>query len=130
MEYNIDPIVQEAIDAAGGTARLAECLGIQTSSVNSWKGIPETRVLAVKSATGISRHKLRPGIYPIPDVVPKTAKRRTSPSAAADAVDLIPARCGLICQGVTEAPPEDFPWLLVLLLTNAAPVQPVPGAAG
>ena len=59
--------IQEAIDAAGGQSALARLLGINRSSVNEWKKrgkIPPTRVLAVEKATGVSRYKLRPDLYP------------------------------------------------------------------
>lgn len=59
-----DPVVLKAIEKAGGTAALALWLGIQAPSIYSWRRIPAERVLAVEAATGISRHELRPDIYP------------------------------------------------------------------
>ncbi len=47
---------------------LAKKLRISNAAVCKWirKGrIPAERVLAVEAATGISRHELRPDIYPI-----------------------------------------------------------------
>lgn len=51
-----------------GLQPLAEHLGISYQAVQRWfvRGkIPAERVLAVEAATGVSRHKLRPDIYPV-----------------------------------------------------------------
>jgi DNA-binding transcriptional regulator YdaS (Cro superfamily) len=51
-------------------AKLAKELGINKSSVTSWiqrRGVPPERVLEVEALTGISRHDLRPDIYPLPE---------------------------------------------------------------
>ncbi len=50
-----------------GLAPLANHLGVSYQAVHKWfrKGkIPAERVLAVEAATGVSRHRLRPDIYP------------------------------------------------------------------
>lgn len=76
MDTGLDPVVQQAIDAAGGTAALALGLGIQAPSIYSWRRVPAVRVLAVEALTGISRHELRPDIYPRePAPAPKRTKR-------------------------------------------------------
>jgi DNA-binding transcriptional regulator YdaS (Cro superfamily) len=36
------------------------------SPVSQWKRVLAERVLAVEAATGVSRHTLRPDIYPAP----------------------------------------------------------------
>lgn len=79
METGFDPVVQQAIDAAGGTAALAMRLGIQAPSIYSWRRVPAVRVLAVEAITGISRHDLRPDIYPREP--PPPAKRTKRPTA-------------------------------------------------
>lgn len=58
--------LQQAIDAAGGLRALARKLEISAPSIVGWRtsGIPAERVLAVEEETGISRHHLRPDIYP------------------------------------------------------------------
>jgi TorA maturation chaperone TorD len=56
-----------AIRAAGGVGALARTLGISQPSVSNWSRIPAERVLAVESATGIPRSRLRPDLYPEPD---------------------------------------------------------------
>ena len=56
-----------AIEVGGGPATLAESLGIRYQAVQRWKlqqRIPVARVLAVEQVTGVSRHDLRPDIYP------------------------------------------------------------------
>ena len=66
---NATPI-ENAIAAAGSGYRLAKLIGIKPPSIHDWikKGrIPAERVLAVEAATGISRHELRPDIYPVED---------------------------------------------------------------
>jgi DNA-binding transcriptional regulator YdaS (Cro superfamily) len=49
-------------------AQLAQLLGITTQAVGRWHkdGIPEGRVLQLELITGVSRHVLRPDLYPLP----------------------------------------------------------------
>lgn len=58
-----------AVERAGGQAALARALGISQPSVWHWvhksKRVPAEYVLAVEATTGISRHALRPDLYPI-----------------------------------------------------------------
>lgn len=46
--------------------KLAAKLGVDQSTVSRWlkKGPPAEEVIRVEKLTGISRHKLRPDIYP------------------------------------------------------------------
>lgn len=56
-----------AAKAAGGQSKLARLLNIKPQAVQHWCStgkIPAERVLAVEVATGISRHELRPDLYP------------------------------------------------------------------
>lgn len=57
-----------ALERAGTDAALAEHLGISREAVNQWKRkkkrAPVERVLAIEGFTGVSRHLLRPDIYP------------------------------------------------------------------
>ena len=60
--------IDKALDAAGGQSALARALGLTQQSVHVWmkrQSIPATRVLAVEKLTGVSRHSLRPDIYPV-----------------------------------------------------------------
>jgi post-segregation antitoxin (ccd killing protein)/DNA-binding transcriptional regulator YdaS (Cro superfamily) len=51
-----------AIEAAGGTSVLARRLGITSSAISQWRQVPADRVLAVETATGVPRHRLRPDL--------------------------------------------------------------------
>jgi DNA-binding transcriptional regulator YdaS (Cro superfamily) len=81
MSGAMNPILLRAIEAVGGTAELAKRLGIQAPSIYSWRRVPATRVLAVEAATGISRHELRPDIYPRDSTPPLAANDATKPPA-------------------------------------------------
>lgn len=60
--------LRRAVAALGGQSAMARLLGISQPSVWYWvdkgKALPPEHVLAVEDATGISRHDLRPDIYP------------------------------------------------------------------
>ena len=61
----------DAVTAMGSQAALAKLCGVAQPSVHKWiragKALPAEHVLAVEAATGISRHELRPDIYPRED---------------------------------------------------------------
>ena len=59
--------IQKAVGKAGGATKLAAALNIKPPSIYSWRRIPAERVLDVERITGISRHELRPDLYPSPD---------------------------------------------------------------
>lgn len=64
--------LREACDLAGGQKSLAARIGTTQSMVWYWlvrskRGVPGEFVLAVEAVTGISRHALRPDIFPEPD---------------------------------------------------------------
>ncbi|MHB0772471.1 molecular chaperone TorD family protein [Bradyrhizobium sp. 5.13L] len=58
-----DDGLDRAIDAAGGIAQLARKIGISQPSVSNWTRVPAQRVIAVETATGVSRSDLRPDLY-------------------------------------------------------------------
>ncbi len=63
---NPDNPVREAIKATRGLAvRIAGEFGIKREAVYAWDRVPAERVLGVEKVTGISRHILRPDIYPL-----------------------------------------------------------------
>jgi DNA-binding transcriptional regulator YdaS (Cro superfamily) len=64
--------LKEAIRAAGGFHALARHLGISHNAVLDWRRTPPARVIAIEKLTGVSRHRLRPDIYPA-DFVETTA---------------------------------------------------------
>lgn len=57
-----------ALEAVGGQAALARAAGVSQPSVWHWvhksKRVPAEYVLAVETASGVSRHDLRPDLYP------------------------------------------------------------------
>lgn len=64
--YTPKRALREAIRAANGPTGLARALnGITPQAVSQWRVTPALRVLDVEKATGISRHHLRPDLYPI-----------------------------------------------------------------
>lgn len=48
----------------GRISRLALELGINAAAVSQWDRVPAERVLEVERITGVSRHDLRPDLYP------------------------------------------------------------------
>jgi DNA-binding transcriptional regulator YdaS (Cro superfamily) len=62
------PALQKAIIALGSQAALAEKLGVGQTAISNWinktKRVPAERVLALEAISGISRHDLRPDLYP------------------------------------------------------------------
>lgn len=62
--------LHRAVEAAKGQSGLARLLGVKQGHVWHWlhkmRRAPPDRVLAIEAATGVSRHDLRPDIYPPP----------------------------------------------------------------
>lgn len=58
--------LDEAKKAVKGNTGLSRALGeeITPQAVSQWKQVPAERVLQVERATGVSRHRLRPDLYP------------------------------------------------------------------
>lgn len=63
--------LERAVDKAGSQSKFADAIGASQQIVSYWlaKGrpLPAEYVLAAESALGISRHELRPDIYPLED---------------------------------------------------------------
>ena len=57
-------IVLEAALRIGGLSELARKLGIRHTAFYRWAEVPAKRVLKIEKITGISRHELRPDLYP------------------------------------------------------------------
>jgi DNA-binding transcriptional regulator YdaS (Cro superfamily) len=62
--------LRRACEAAGGQKPLADQIGTTQSQVWYWlerskKGVPGEFVLPIERATGVSRHELRPDLYPL-----------------------------------------------------------------
>lgn len=64
------PIMQRCADSVGGLAKLAALLGVRHQSFYSWKRVPAERVLDIERITGVSRHELRPDLYPVETAAP------------------------------------------------------------
>lgn len=65
MSKKLSP-VDAVIKALGGPSNAARTLGTKPSVVMNWrtrKQVPAERVLDIETATGISRHTLRPDIF-------------------------------------------------------------------
>ena len=58
--------LRRAIERAGGLTAIADRLGISKQAISQWDEVPPLRVLAVEQASGVSRHELRPDLYPLP----------------------------------------------------------------
>ena len=60
--------LRDAIDEVGSQSAMARLLGITQASVWGWLNrgtpLPPQHVLKVEAATGVSKHDLRPDIYP------------------------------------------------------------------
>lgn len=60
--------LQLAVEKAGSQAEIARIAGVSTTAVWKWvqssKRVPAEFVLKIEAATGVSRHDLRPDIYP------------------------------------------------------------------
>ena len=59
-----DKALQEAIDKAGGAARVAAVIGISRPAVSQWKRCPAERVIELSRLSGVPRSRLRPDLYP------------------------------------------------------------------
>lgn len=62
--------LREACAIAGGQKPLADLIGTTQSQVWYWlerskKGVPGEFVLSIERATGVSRFRLRPDLYPL-----------------------------------------------------------------
>lgn len=64
---NNKTIIRRVVEAAGGTPKLAERLGIKVQAIYQWTQIPHLRVVELEQITGIPRRELRPDLYSEPD---------------------------------------------------------------
>lgn len=76
--------LHDAIVHTGSQTAFGQLCGVSQQAVAKWmkgrKPLPAEHVLTVEAATGISRHELRPDIYP-PDGAPAPAPA-DSPAAS------------------------------------------------
>lgn len=62
--------IERAVKAAGGPQALAELWRIKRQAVEKWvkhQRLPAYRVLPLEAVSGVSRHDLRPDLYPRDD---------------------------------------------------------------
>jgi DNA-binding transcriptional regulator YdaS (Cro superfamily) len=64
-ESTPEKALQKAFDAAGGREALSIKLGLSRAATYFWRQVPPLRVLEVERLTGVSRHELRPDLYPV-----------------------------------------------------------------
>lgn len=57
--------LQRAVIRVGGQAKFARLIGVTAQAVSQWDEVPPLRVLAVERVSGVSRHELRPDLYPV-----------------------------------------------------------------
>jgi DNA-binding transcriptional regulator YdaS (Cro superfamily) len=69
-------VVEKAAEMAGGAAALARRLGRTRQALYQWKRVPPQHVLAIERATKgrVSRHDLRPDLYPRPRAPAESAE--------------------------------------------------------
>ncbi|MBB4617988.1 transcriptional regulator [Sphingomonas abaci] len=71
IEHQVDTPLALAARAVGSQTRLAEIAGKSQGTVNlrlrNKQSVWPEAVLPIEAATGISRHVLRPDIYPLPE---------------------------------------------------------------
>jgi DNA-binding transcriptional regulator YdaS (Cro superfamily) len=83
LEHDLDSTLAAAVRAAGSQSAFGRLIGKRQSTVHEWLKtgacLPAEHVRTVEAELGISRHDLRPDLYP-----------REAP--AAGAADLEPAR--------------------------------------
>lgn len=67
MTESILSALQNAVTKAGGQTALARAIGKTQGHISVWirrRHVPAEEVLKIEAATGVSRHELRPDLYP------------------------------------------------------------------
>lgn len=67
IKMTTQPALQKAIATLGGQVKLADAIQTSQQNVSNWlrtgKVAPD-KVILIEKVTGVSRHELRPDIYP------------------------------------------------------------------
>ncbi|HFD80462.1 MAG TPA: helix-turn-helix domain-containing protein [Gammaproteobacteria bacterium] len=79
--------LENVVSLIGSQAKLAQVIGVTPMAVSAWKRrgqVPASRVFAIEKATNfkVSRHDLRPDLYPREDWCQCPACRRERGEAA------------------------------------------------
>jgi DNA-binding transcriptional regulator YdaS (Cro superfamily) len=68
LHHDSDTALAKAVRQAGSQLAFGRLIGKRQSVINDWlreeRPLPAEHVLTIEAATGISRHDLRPDIYP------------------------------------------------------------------
>ncbi|WP_288338556.1 YdaS family helix-turn-helix protein [uncultured Sphingomonas sp.] len=67
IEHDLDSVLAKAVRNAGSQSEFGRIVGRRQSTIREWLlagRVSHTAVLDVEAATGISRHDLRPDLYP------------------------------------------------------------------
>ena len=79
--------LSHAVDLIGGQSAMGRLIGVSQASVWRWvdlkKHLPAEHVLKVEAATGVSRHDLRPDLYPRENAPVETGADNSSEGIAA-----------------------------------------------
>jgi len=96
LESNLDTPLAAAVRVAGSQSAFGRLIGRRQSTVRDWlrlgKPLPGEYVLDVERQTGVSRHALRPDLYPVSEVDQASVADANQPDLFA-------------CDGVAPVPP-------------------------
>lgn len=80
LEHDSESALAIAVRKAGSQSAFGRLLGKRQSVIFGWlrdaRPLPAEHVLAIEEATGISRHDLRPDIYPRDEAQAQSAGER------------------------------------------------------
>jgi DNA-binding transcriptional regulator YdaS (Cro superfamily) len=60
-------VIDKAANHLGSLTALAKAMGVTRNTFYQWQRVPAERVLQIEKLTGISRHEMRPDLYPQED---------------------------------------------------------------
>ncbi|AJP72949.1 transcriptional regulator [Sphingomonas hengshuiensis] len=68
VEHHSDSSLARAVRVAGSQSKYARLIGVAQQTVHDWlkkkRPLPAEHVLKTEAETGVSRHDLRPDLYP------------------------------------------------------------------
>ena len=105
LEHDSETALARAVREAGSQSAFGRLIDKRQSVINGWlregRPLPAEFVLTIEAATGISRHELRPDIYPIepPASAGSHGDQTAAPSGAAPASSLPRVGAGVSSTG-------------------------------